>query len=60
VRRIDPFDFAMIVEAGCVLEVAKQAAEAAGRLLPITFGAQGSCRIGGNVATNAGGFNVLR
>jgi FAD/FMN-containing dehydrogenase len=60
VRRIDPFDFAMIVEAGCVLEVAKQAAEAAGCLLPITFGAQGSCRIGGNVATNAGGFNVLR
>ncbi len=60
VRRIDPVDFAMIVEAGCILEVAKQAAEAAGRLLPITFGAQGSCRIGGNVATNAGGFNVLR
>jgi FAD/FMN-containing dehydrogenase len=60
VRRIDPFDFAMIVEAGCVLEVAKKAAEAAGCLLPITFGAQGSCRIGGNVATNAGGFNVLR
>jgi FAD/FMN-containing dehydrogenase len=59
VRRIDPFDFAMIVEAGCILETAKQAAEAAGRLLPITFGAQGSCRIGGNVATNAGGFNVL-
>ncbi|MBW4021968.1 MAG: FAD-binding oxidoreductase [Proteobacteria bacterium] len=60
VRRVDPFDFAMIVEAGCVLEVAKQAADAAGCLLPITFGAQGSCRIGGNVATNAGGFNVLR
>jgi FAD/FMN-containing dehydrogenase len=60
VRRVDPLDFAMIVEAGCVLEVAKQAAEAAGCLLPITFGAQGSCRIGGNVATNAGGFNVLR
>ena len=60
VRRVDPLDFAMIVEAGCVLEVAKQAADAAGCLLPITFGAQGSCRIGGNVATNAGGFNVLR
>jgi FAD/FMN-containing dehydrogenase len=60
VRRIDPFDFAMIVEAGCVLEVAKRAAEAARCLLPITFGAQGSCRIGGNVATNADGFNVLR
>jgi FAD/FMN-containing dehydrogenase len=60
VRRIDPIDFAMIVEAGCILETAKQAAEAVGCILPITFGAQGSCRIGGNVATNAGGFNVLR
>ena len=45
---------------GCILEVAKHAAEAEHCLLPITFGAQGSCRIGGNVATNAGGFNVLR
>ena len=60
VRSIDVIDFAMVVEAGCVLEEAKRAADAAGCLLPITFGAQGSCRIGGNVATNAGGFNVLR
>jgi len=60
VRSVNPLDFAMVVEAGCVLEVAKKAAEEADCLLPITFGAQGSCRIGGNVATNAGGFNVLR
>lgn len=60
VRSISPLDFAMVVEAGCVLDVAKKAAEEADCLLPITFGAQGSCRIGGNVATNAGGFNVLR
>ena len=60
VRSIDVIDFAMVVEAGCVLEEAKRAADAAGCLLPISFGAQGSCRIGGNVATNAGGFNVLR
>jgi FAD/FMN-containing dehydrogenase len=60
VRSVNPIDFAMIVEAGCVLEEAKRAAEARGCILPITFGAQGSCRIGGNVATNAGGFNVLR
>ena len=60
VRSVDPVDFAMVVEAGCVLEVAKRAAADADCLLPITFGAQGSCRIGGNVATNAGGFNVLR
>ena len=60
VRSISAIDFAMVVEAGCILEDAKRAAEAHDCLLPITFGAQGSCRIGGNVATNAGGFNVLR
>ena len=60
VRSINPIDYTMVVEAGCVLDVAKQAAAAADCLLPITFGAQGSCRIGGNVSTNAGGFNVLR
>ena len=60
VRSVNPIDFAIVVEAGCILEEAKRAAEAQDCLLPITFGAQGSCRIGGNVATNAGGFNVLR
>lgn len=60
IRSIDTVGFAMVVEAGCVLATAKQAAEEQDCLLPITFGAQGSCRIGGNVATNAGGFNVLR
>jgi FAD/FMN-containing dehydrogenase len=60
VRTIDPVDFAMVVEAGCILEDAKRAAEELDCLLPISFGAQGTCRIGGNVATNAGGFNVLR
>ncbi len=59
VRLVSPIDFTMIVEAGCVLEEAKRAAEAEGCILPISFGAQGSCRIGGNIATNAGGFNVL-
>ena len=59
VRLVSPTDFTMIAEAGCVLEEAKRAAEAVGCILPITFGAQGSCRIGGNVSTNAGGFNVL-
>ena len=60
VRSIDPVGFAMVVEAGCILEIAKRAAEELDCLLPIAFGAQGSCRIGGNVSTNAGGFNVLR
>ncbi|MEQ1941777.1 FAD-binding oxidoreductase [Mesorhizobium sp. VNQ89] len=57
---VNPIDYAITVEAGCILEDAKRAADEANCLLPITFGAQGSCRIGGNVATNAGGFNVLR
>jgi FAD/FMN-containing dehydrogenase len=54
VRGVDPIDFAMIVEAGCILENAKKAAEEKDCLLPITFGAQGSARIGGTIATNAG------
>lgn len=60
IRSVSPIDYAMVVDAGCVLEDAKRQAEAQDCILPITFGAQGSCRIGGNVATNAGGFNVLR
>lgn len=60
VRSVSALDYAIVVEAGCVLETAKRAAEEADCLLPITFGSQGSCRLGGNVATNAGGFNVLR
>ncbi|WP_413712080.1 FAD-binding oxidoreductase [Rhizobium sp. Rhizsp82] len=60
VRSVNPIDFAMIVDAGCILEDAKRHAEAKDCILPITFGAQGTCRIGGNVSTNAGGFNVLR
>jgi FAD/FMN-containing dehydrogenase len=59
IRSINPTDFAMVVEAGCILEDAKRAAEANDCLLPISLGAQGGCRIGGNVATNAGGFNIL-
>jgi len=53
VRSVDPAGYVMVVEAGCILEVAKQAAEAENCLLPITFGSQGSARIGGNVSTNA-------
>ena len=60
VRSVDTIGYAIVVEAGCVLETAKEAAASKDCLLPITFGSQGSCQIGGNVATNAGGFNVLR
>lgn len=60
VREVDPVNFSMVAEAGCILESAHRAAEAAGRYFPLALGAQGSCQIGGNVATNAGGLNVLR
>ncbi|MEP9386069.1 FAD-binding oxidoreductase [Mesorhizobium sp. KR9-304] len=60
VEEIDPFAGAMIIRAGTVLETAQNAAEDAGFLLPIDLGARGSCQIGGNIATNAGGLRVIR
>jgi FAD/FMN-containing dehydrogenase len=60
VRRIDPLNFSMIAEAGCVLADLHTAAMAEDLHLPLSLGAQGSCQIGGNTATNAGGVNVLR
>ena len=60
IRSISPDDFSAVVDAGCVLEAIKVAVEAQGRFFPLSLGAQGSCRIGGNVSTNAGGINVLR
>jgi FAD/FMN-containing dehydrogenase len=50
----------MTVEAGCILADVQEAALAADRLFPLTLGAEGSCQIGGNLATNAGGTNVVR
>ena len=60
VRDVDPLGFSMTVEAGCILEAVQQAAEAADLYFPLSLSAQGSCQIGGNIATNAGGINVLR
>lgn len=60
IRRFLPEDFAIEVEAGAILSDIKDAAAAEGLFFPLTLGAQGSCRIGGNVSTNAGGVNVLR
>jgi FAD/FMN-containing dehydrogenase len=60
IRRIDPLDFSMVAEAGCILADVKAAAAEADLFFPLTLGAQGSCQIGGNIATNAGGLNVLR
>ncbi|QII83818.1 FAD-binding oxidoreductase [Bordetella hinzii] len=60
VRAIDTDNDTITVEAGCVLQAVQEAAEQAGRLFPLSLAAEGSCTIGGNLATNAGGTQVLR
>ncbi len=60
VREIDPLNNTMTVEAGCVLADLQAAAEEADRLFPLSLGAEGSCMIGGNLSTNAGGVQVLK
>ncbi|WP_029353925.1 FAD-binding oxidoreductase [Bosea sp. 117] len=60
VRSVDPLDMTMTVEAGCILDEVHRAAEKVGCLFPLHIASQGSCRIGGNLATNAGGTAVLR
>jgi FAD/FMN-containing dehydrogenase len=60
VRAIDPLNNSMVAEAGCILADLQQAASTADRLFPLSLSAEGTCQIGGNLATNAGGLNVLR
>lgn len=60
IRTVDTQNFSMEVDAGCILANAQDAAKANGRYLPLSLGAEGSCQIGGNVSTNAGGLNVGR
>ncbi len=60
IRSVDPLNDTMTVDAGCVLQAIQQAADAAGRLFPLSLAAEGSCQIGGNLSTNAGGVGVLR
>jgi FAD/FMN-containing dehydrogenase len=60
VREVDPVDGVMVAEAGVVLADAQAAARAADRLFPLSLASEGSARIGGLLATNAGGVNVLR
>jgi len=59
IREVDPASNTMTCEAGVVLIKAQQAAAAAGRLFPLSLGAEGSCTIGGNLSTNAGGTGAL-
>lgn len=60
VRGIDPDNFSGVFDAGCILSDIKDAVAETGLYFPLALGAQGSCQIGGNVSTNAGGVNVLR
>jgi FAD/FMN-containing dehydrogenase len=60
VRAIDGANLTMTVDAGCVLQNLQTAAAQAGFLFPLSLAAEGSCTIGGNLATNAGGTQVLR
>jgi FAD/FMN-containing dehydrogenase len=60
VRSLDTLNDTITVDAGCVLAAIQEAALAAGRLFALSLAAEGSCQIGGNLSTNAGGVNVLR
>jgi FAD/FMN-containing dehydrogenase len=60
IRALDVLNDTVTVEAGCVLAAVQRAADDAGRLFPLSLAAEGSCQIGGNLSTNAGGVNVLR
>ena len=60
IRSVSAEENLLVAEAGVVLAQAQEAADRAGRLFPLSLAAEGSCTIGGNVSTNAGGVNVLR
>ena len=60
IRELDRANLTLVAEAGCVLQAVQEAADAAGLLFPLSLAAEGSCTIGGNLATNAGGTQVVR
>jgi len=60
IREIDTVNFTLACDAGCVLATIQAEAEANDRLFPLSLGAEGSCQIGGNLSTNAGGVQVLK
>jgi FAD/FMN-containing dehydrogenase len=60
IRAVDPINRTMTVDAGCILHDIQQAASSQGMLFPLSLAAEGSCTIGGNLSTNAGGTGVLR
>lgn len=60
IREIDAANFTMTVEAGCVLSTIQQAAQDNNRYFPLSLASEGSCQIGGNIASNAGGILTIR
>ncbi len=60
IRRVSADENLLVAEAGVVLMEVQRAASGAGRLFPLSLAAEGSCTIGGNISTNAGGVHVLR
>ncbi len=60
IRQLDEDNLTITVEAGCILSEVQDYAAQAGLFFPLSLGSEGSCQIGGNLATNAGGINVLR
>ena len=60
IREVDPLNHTLTAEAGCILANVQAAADEAGAYFPLSLAAEGSCRIGGNLSTNAGGIAVLR
>ncbi|WP_369589266.1 FAD-binding oxidoreductase, partial [Kingella oralis] len=60
IRRVNLADNTITVDSGCILQDVQTAAAAHQRFFPLSLASEGSCQIGGNIATNAGGLNVLR
>src|SRR5690606_24114195 len=60
IHQVDAANHALVAEAGCTLAAVRAAASEAGMLFALGLGSEGSCQIGGNLATNAGGTAVLR
>ncbi len=60
IRSLDPANLTVVAEAGCILQNVQEYAEKAGFLFPLSLAAEGSCTLGGNLGTNAGGTQVVR
>jgi FAD/FMN-containing dehydrogenase len=60
IRAVDAANYSLVAEAGCVLADVQAAAQTAGRHFPLSLGSEGSCQIGGNLSTNAGGLAAVR